>query len=276
MPHSNVFPLIFTDLDGTLLDHDTYSAEPADALIRSLHEASAAEIIPVTSKTQSELASLDEALPFERSIKISENGAIIQAPPGSPLSQGQASKTIVLGVHYSTILAAVNKLPDALRRQIVGFADMTDLDVSQHTGLSPKQAKEAKDRQATEPFLWSGTAEQLAELEEHLTAQNIQLQQGGRFYHLTGRATKQEAMQAVVRAFRQHRPSYNYVSIALGDGPNDLQMIEAVDFGVIMPNTAGVAITSEKESVRTAKHPGPTGWVSSVTEILRELGMQWG
>ena len=69
MPKFDMRPLIFTDLDGTLLDHDTYSAEPAASLIRTLHEQSVADVIPVTSKTQMELAALDCDLPFVNAIK---------------------------------------------------------------------------------------------------------------------------------------------------------------------------------------------------------------
>ena len=50
-------------------------------------------------------------------------------------------------------------------------------------------------------------------------------------------------------------------------------MIEAADFGVIMPNPQGVTIESQKPFVRTAPAAGPAGWVAAVTEILAELGL---
>ncbi len=273
MQHSKIFPLIFTDLDGTLLDHNTYSAEPAATLIRSLHETASAYVMPITSKTQSELASLDQKLPFEKSVKVSENGAVIKAPPSSPPAKKFARTTMFLGVRYSEILAAIEALPDELRRHIDGFANMTSEDVSRHTGLNIDQAKEAKDRQATEPFLWSGTDDQLEDLRAHMAQRGILLQHGGRFHHLTGRATKQQALHTIMQAFQDHQPENRFASVALGDGPNDLEMIEAADFGVIIPNHAGVAISSKKPNVRTAKKPGPEGWVLAVKDILRELGM---
>ena len=275
MPHTDVQPVIFTDLDGSLLDHCTYSAEPADDLIRSLHEQSIAHVIPITSKTQSELTLLDHQLPLKQSIKVSENGAIIQAPPGSPLANASSPKTVVLGANYSDILQALNALPTDLRKHIEGFADMSDAQVSQHTGLSLTQAQKARDRQASEPFLWSGPAEYLELLRVRMAAEGIQLQRGGRFHHLTGRATKRKAMHTIMQAFEAHEPSVRFASIALGDGPNDLEMIEAADFGVIIPNPAGAAIRSSRASVRSAKKAGPEGWVLAVQEILQELGMHW-
>ena len=53
--------LVFTDLDGTLLDHDDYSfsaAVPALALLRELHIL----VIANTSKTLAELEGLKKAM----------------------------------------------------------------------------------------------------------------------------------------------------------------------------------------------------------------------
>ena len=61
-------------------------------------------------------------------------------------------------------------------------------------------------------------------------------------------------------------------TIALGDGPNDLEMIEAGDYGVIIPNPAGTSVQSEVDSVIRAPSPGPAGWVASLSDILGALG----
>ncbi|MEP0641973.1 HAD hydrolase family protein, partial [Parasphingorhabdus sp.] len=102
---------------------------------------------------------------------------------------------------------------------------------------------------------------------------DIQLQRGGRFYHLTGRATKEQAMDYIIKVTAERKADSKIVAIALGDGPNDLAMIEAADVGVIMPNPEGVTITSTKPHVRTAPFPGPEGWVIAVREILTGLGL---
>ena len=55
MPKRPAHPLIFTDLDGTLLDHESYSAKPADLLIEQIIGQSIGSVIPITSKTRAEL-----------------------------------------------------------------------------------------------------------------------------------------------------------------------------------------------------------------------------
>jgi mannosyl-3-phosphoglycerate phosphatase len=156
---------------------------------------------------------------------------------------------------------------------MVGFADMTAGEVAEATGLAIDKALLAKEREATEPFLWTGSNAELEELSTIMARAGLRIQQGGRFYHLTGHATKDQAMARIKMAFAKRKPDCGIVSIALGDGPNDLAMIEAADIGVIMPNPEGVTISSRRPSVRTAPTAGPEGWVIVIREIFAELGL---
>ncbi|ASK88345.1 HAD-IIB family hydrolase [Sphingorhabdus sp. SMR4y] len=268
-----VYPVIFTDLDGTLLDHHSYSAKPADALAASLSRQSLAEIIPVTSKTHAELLCLQREIPLPFSLCVTENGSVIHGPDSYFPGDDGRSGRLTLGMAYPAILDQIGKMPGSLRRHFRGFADMSVHEVVDATGLAVDDARRAKDRQATEPFLWSGTDGELETLATIVAESGLRIQRGGRFYHLTGHATKEQAMAQIIETIAGHKPDCDLVSIALGDGPNDLAMIEAADFGVIMPNPQGVTIISTRPAVRTAPVPGPAGWVTAVTEILAELGL---
>ena len=67
--------ILMTDLDGTLLDHDTFEYEPVKTFMRELLD-SGVEIIPNSSKTSEELehfcADFGQRLPY-----VSENGAAL-------------------------------------------------------------------------------------------------------------------------------------------------------------------------------------------------------
>ncbi len=270
-PPNNI--LIFTDLDGTLLDHHNYSAKPAVRLIERLYDQRTVDIIPVTSKTQSELLWLRNSIPLQNIISVTENGSVIHASGSSPLDDDDRPHSIILGIRYCAILEQIAKLPQRLRKHITGFADMSIEQVMAATGLVMDDARRAQEREATEPFLWSGSDTELSALREILIKENIQVQRGGRFFHLTGQATKEHAMAKIKGAFVEKSPDFEIISIALGDGPNDLAMIEAADFGVIIPNPDGVTIETAMPHVRTAPAPGPKGWVMAVQEILAELGL---
>ncbi|PHR18181.1 MAG: hypothetical protein COA41_10365 [Sphingopyxis sp.] len=273
MPESCLYPLIFTDLDGTLLDHNSYSAKPADLLIRRIIGQSIGSVIPITSKTRAELRSLQNSIAIGETISVTENGSVIYVPPGYSLGQTSDPQVTLLGSGYSEILDRIAGLPKLLRQHIRGFADMSGAEVSEATGLGIDESVLAKQREASEPFLWSGSDEALEELRSIMAEANIRIQRGGRFYHFTGHATKEQAMARIKTSFVEQKPDCEVISIALGDGPNDLGMIEAADFGTIMPNPAGVTIGSSKPHVRTAAAPGPEGWVLAISELFAELGI---
>ena len=80
------YPLIFTDLDGTLLDHNSYSAQPADILIQQILDQSIGYVIPITSKTSAEMRSLQRSIPLSETISVTENGSVINMPHGYPFA----------------------------------------------------------------------------------------------------------------------------------------------------------------------------------------------
>ena len=65
-------PIVFTDLDGTLLDHETYDHSPALPALAAL-AARDIPVIPVTSKTSDELRPLMADIGLEGGF-IAENG----------------------------------------------------------------------------------------------------------------------------------------------------------------------------------------------------------
>ncbi len=275
MKQSAACLLIFTDLDGTLLCHHDYSAQPARDLVDRLHERALVQVIPVTSKTQAELENLKDLPMLKGALAISENGSVISAVDQFPFFLDDGLDVFLLSASYQQILDEIASLPSSLRRRIRGFYDMTITEVLAETGLTSEDARRAKQRQATEPFLWSGSDSEMQTLRSKMVEAGIQIQRGGRFFHFTGKASKVDAMQMVVEACRKNQPEIDYITVALGDGPNDIAMIEAADFGVIIPNPDGVTIASGQANVRIASAPGPEGWVKAVTGILEELGFNW-
>lgn len=72
--------LVFTDLDGSLLDHHNYSYRDALPQLRAL-ERLQIPVIPATSKTRSEISQLRDELANEHPF-ITENGAAVLIPVG--------------------------------------------------------------------------------------------------------------------------------------------------------------------------------------------------
>jgi len=65
-------------------------------------------------------------------------------------------------------------------------------------------------------------------------------------------------------------------TIALGDAPNDLEMLQKADFGVIVNNPAAPAIPplpgEARGQIRRTDKQGPEGWAQAIMALLTELG----
>lgn len=68
--------LIFTDLDGTLLNSHTFEWQPAAPWLTRLHE-SGVPVILCSSKTAAEMLQLQTTLNLQGLPLIAENGAVI-------------------------------------------------------------------------------------------------------------------------------------------------------------------------------------------------------
>ncbi|MFT6424998.1 MAG: mannosyl-3-phosphoglycerate phosphatase [Celeribacter sp.] len=252
--------IVFTDLDGTLLDHGTYSwAAALPALTRM--KALAVPLVLASSKTAFEVMVLREQLGFEHCPAIVENGAGIL--PAFETPDENTSE-------HAQILIALSELSTDLRAKFSGFSDWTDAQCAEQTGLPLVQAKSARRRQFSEPGLWSGTDGQLREFETKLAQKGISARQGGRYLTLSFGATKADWMANVLSDF-DPKPR----TMALGDAPNDVEMIQAADYGVIIKNTHGAGIpqldeAAEASIVRTTL-TGPAGWNIEVLARLKHL-----
>lgn len=252
--------LVFTDLDGTLIDHDTYQWDAATPALRALRSIPAG-IILASSKTSAEIAPLRASLKLENWPAIVENGAGLLPVRGARDVQ-EASQ-------YARVRQALDTLPDALRRLFLGFGDVSAEEVAEMTGLALPAAGLAKKRHFSEPGQWLGSEAQKAEFVETLRGLGVQAQQGGRFLTLSLGGNKVDQMRRIIA---NYRPTH---TIASGDAPNDVQMLEHADFGVIVRNPHRPPLPKlEGEDtgriIRTAS-PGPLGWNSAILSLLNRL-----
>jgi mannosyl-3-phosphoglycerate phosphatase len=253
---------VFTDLDGTLLDHNTYSwdaARPAlDRLVRLQ-----CPIVLASSKTAAEVLALQDSMALSGQPALVENGSGLIGLSGahSPRS-------------YAALRQTLDLLPANLRAQFNGFGDMSGEELSSLTGLSPEAAALAKARDYSEPGLWTGNEADLETFAKTLVQHGVFAQRGGRFLTLSFGRTKADAMAEIIRTLKPD------VTLALGDAPNDVAMLEQADFGVIVANPHHAPLPrlrgeTEGRIIRT-QEPGPLGWNVAVNTILDTLFPEQG
>lgn len=161
MSKTNIQFIIFTDLDGTLLDHDTYSYRAAAEAI-SLVRKQRIPLVICTSKTRAEIEFYRQKLK-NRHPFISENGGAIFIPKRYFNFKFKYDKTvgdyhvIQLGTDYPTLIRALKNIQKEHPLKL--FYDMTPAELAKDTGLSLQQAKLAKQREFDEAFTITNPAD---------------------------------------------------------------------------------------------------------------------
>lgn len=257
--------LIFTDLDGSLLDHFTYSFAEAQLALDVL-ERLKIPWIPNTSKTFAELqplrAQLDHTGPF-----VVENGAAIYIPGEHPLAQF-ASLDKINGYavqRFGKLRCDLLELLEPLRSRyrFTSFSELTPSALAQLTGLGAVQAQQALQRDYSEPLHWRDTETALVDLRLELAEAGVQVQRGGRFVHLMGQHDKAEALRWLAAQLGWAK------TVALGDGENDIEMLSAADIPVIIrsPVHPPLELPNRPDALVTAGL-GPAGWNEAILKIL--------
>lgn len=139
MQTRNTTLIIFSDLDGSLLDHETYRWDAALPWLTRLANESIPLII-TTSKTAVEVAPLQQALGLEQYPYIAENGAIAALPLAWQTHPDYPRKRI--GVEYSVIRDRLVQLR-ASGFHFKGFGDMNHAEIAEVTGLTRDTAGNA-------------------------------------------------------------------------------------------------------------------------------------
>ncbi len=269
------FIVIFTDLDGTLLEHDTYEWEAAKPALELLKHYGI-PLIPVSSKTRAEIEVFQQKLgimaPF-----ISENGGGVYFPkksypegPAGAVSEENLWKWS-LGPSYGVLVKVLKEISDELGWVIRGFSEMTPEEISNYTGLDLETSHLAALREYDEPFIIVEPEEKdVIVFEKAAERRGFHITEGGRFYHIHGKKDKGEAVKRVILWYK--RSQLRLISMALGDSPTDFSMLEQVDYPVLIRSTGHFpGLKRRIPGLKITDEMGPDGWNSAVLDISGQI-----
>lgn len=264
--------VIFSDLDGSLLNYDDYSFEKARPALEKIRRWGI-PLILTTSKTRTEVEIILGEMGLEEPF-IVENGGALLFPAGYrgwDMANGIATQSytmIQLGIPYAEIRAFVKRMTP--RFKIRGFGDCSVQEIADMTGLPYDKARLAKEREFTEPFLL-GEEKDIDDLSYLASKDKIKIARGGMFYHFMGiHQDKGEAVKLMKSIFRRHiGDEVRFVGI--GDSANDIPMLEHVDIPVLISHADGRFEDVDLPNLTRADSPGSKGWNEAVEGILDDF-----
>ncbi len=265
--------IVFTDLDGTLLDHHSYRWIDAAPALKQLQQ-NGYPLIFNSSKTYFEIKSLCDEMNFYHPI-ISENGSVVAVNIGcfenSP-AEPECYKLHYFGMPYAEVIEILQGIREQSGYKFIGFNDMSVEDIMRRTGLSKHKAMAAAKREASEPVLWNDFEGRRERFVEELEKHHLCLTRGGRFYHVMSPVDKGQAVDWLIKCYREREPQTEWLSVGLGDSQNDLRMLECVDYPVLVNNPAArQPDVSHIDHIRRTSLAGPAGWNEAVLDIIKTI-----
>ena len=261
--------LVFTDLDGTLLDHDTYSFKAAQASLDRLREHNIPVIIN-SSKTAAEINDIRRQLNNTHPFIIENGSAIIQPSNDLTAEQRQSlstKQTLILGYKRQHILEHLAPLKSLFPDTFRSYHDCSTQDIVDMTGLSHHEASLSAQREYTEPVQWMGNDDDKKAFMEAAKQLGLQCLHGGRFIHLMGPTDKGAATKALSK---QYIDAYQkpIKTIALGDSENDIAMFQAADVAVVIRSPHFPPPEFEHPHKIISHYYGPEGWHECIDKLF--------
>lgn len=268
-------PVVFTDLDGTLLDEKTYSFEGARPALEELARRGAT-IVPCTSKTAAETRHFMGRMGIESPCVV-ESGGGIHIPEGyfpgiPPVGEStQHGRLIRLAAAYGEVLEGMREIKKAKGGAVVSFHEMTAQQIARETGLPLPLARLAKEREFDEPFrLLDPEPAWPADIESCISRRNLRITRGGRYWHLHGDTDKGRAVE-IVKSFFQATEGV-IRTVGVGDSAMDLPMLESVEIPIVIPSEKSghdpMLVRGLGRAV-LAPRPGPEAWGVAVLGVLK-------
>lgn len=274
-----VVPLVvFSDLDGTLLDRYTYAADAAiEGLARLAHER--IPLVFCSSKTRAEIQLVQQALGISHPF-ISENGGALYIPDGYftfELFEARripGYSVVEYGRPYAEVVEALHGAASRLKINVVGFSDMSVAEVARECQLPLLQARLAKLREYDEPFRIVGSvAGARPRLYRALHAARLGWIGGGRFEHAGALVDKGIAVKRLTALYE--RATGPCLTVGLGDAPNDVSLLSQVDLPVVVrtdDQRASREVLAKVPAAMLTRAAGPAGWAEAVVEIVDDVG----
>lgn len=244
---------VFTAVDGTLLDADTFEAGASRAMVERLHEAGI-PVIPVSVMTLEEIEPLARELGMRHAMVIEAGGAIAWWSHGG-------WEVEPCGPPADTLLDVVRNIEDRSGANLLVYSALPESEAARLSGRSGEMLQASTRRRFSEPFMIESG--EIAEVTKAASSIGFSVRRGRRFFHLCRECDEGEAFT------RLRGELHCDVAIAVGGSLLDAEFLTRAEIPIIVPRPDGAAdpeLLAKVPHARVAPAPGPAGWAAAVND----------
>ena len=256
--------IIFTDLDGTLLNEENFSFKQIITFIKNLLKLDNFFIFFISSKTKEEMINLRKKMNINVPL-IYENGAGIYDLKFCNLIKEPLKKNIVLAKQKIIEIKKKTNLFLGLKSSIRFLDSMDFKEVKMILGLPTDEIQFAIDRKFSRLFLFDGVE---SNLKNQALEHGLSINKGGRVYSISDNFTKADAFKFVKKKIKKNYPHSSFIGI--GDSENDKKLLEAVDFACIIKNkNKKLNLNKKTNFIFRSKYEAPFGWREIIKKVMK-------
>lgn len=262
--------VIFTDLDGTLLDANTYSYGGSLPAVRSVKEKGI-PLVFCSSRTRAEQEALRTELNIEDPFIVEDGGALYVPIDYFPFEYECSFHTedylvSEFGMPYADVREALLVVKAETGAELTGYGDLSVEEIARITGLDKEAAERAKLRDYQETIVSGIDSSNLEQVAITLRGLGLNMTRGGKFFSIGSSKGKGMAAQMLIGLMATNEPGLR--AAAIGDSQNDLSLLEVADLPFLVQKPGGSWEAMEIRDLVRVPHVGPAGWASAVTALL--------
>lgn len=275
--------VIFTDLDGTLLDYDGYAWQRAGGSLQHVRTRRI-PLVFCSSKTLQEQMSYQHEMELEEPMVVESGGAVavprgyfpdevvegVAAEEGADLRGVGDRRILALARGIDDLRRALDEVRDETGLPVRGFTEVSLAELMERTGLPEAHALRARSREYSETVHLDAGPEAWEELSSALEERGFGLHGSGPLATVVDAATDKGRGVRVVTLLFRRSGGEELETVALGDGLTDEPMFRAVDRGFLVERPGGGWAEIDLPGVERVAGVGPHGWEPVVRRLLGE------
>tara|TARA_B100000242_G_scaffold293824_1_gene273234 strand:- start:7338 stop:8195 length:858 start_codon:yes stop_codon:yes gene_type:complete len=270
--------LIFTDIDGTFINNDTFNEggniEIAEMLNNHRHI-----LIYNSSKTFHEIISMQNrfktSFPF-----ICETGGGIYYK--NIFDNDSVRSREGYSIMYESM--KIDKFEEIIKKEIRNnfkndvdlFDDLCIDDRSRLSGLSGTDLDLASKRDFSILVRWKSDESRYTQFESVLENYGLNIIKGGRFCHICSSQDKGKSVMYFLDQIKSSRKYDRIITVGIGDSTNDIEMLNNVDYACVVKskNNSNLLKKIDSNNIVSSINHAPEGWAECIHNVFSKIKSQ--